>query len=227
MADVLLFHHAQGLTAGCLSFAADPRRRPRRPRPGSLRRQDLRHARRRHRLRRAGRLRHDHGARPTSRRRPAERDRLRRLLARGHAGSDAGPDAPRREGSRAVPRRRPDVRVRRRVAAGVPLQIHIMDADELAVREGDLDSPTSSPRRSRAQSCSCTRATGTYSPTTACPTSTRAPRRCSGNACSAASTTSGSGERSEARQRLRGSRRGACGRAASCGSRPRWRRQRG
>ena len=65
---------------------------------------------------------------------------------------------------------------------GVPLQIHMMEDDEWALRTSPPRA--SSSRRSRARSCSCIPATDICSPTTASPTTTRPPRRCSGNACS-------------------------------------------
>src|SRR5512145_382997 len=65
----------------------------------------------------------------------------------------------------------------------------------------------SSPRRSRARSCSCTRAIDTSSPTRASRTTTRAPPLCSSNACSPsspASSSCGSSPPASFGQRLRG-----------------------
>jgi Dienelactone hydrolase and related enzymes len=65
---------------------------------------------------------------------------------------------------------------------GVPLQIHMMEGDEWAME--DLPRRVSSSRRSTVRSCSCTRARDICSPTTVCRTTTRAPRGCSSNASS-------------------------------------------
>ena len=73
---------------------------------------------------------------------------------------------------------------------GVPLQIHMMEADEWARKTSPP--PASSSRRTTARSCSCTRATGICSPTPACRTTTRAPRRCWSNACSLSGRASSS-----------------------------------
>ena len=73
---------------------------------------------------------------------------------------------------------------------GVPLQIHLMTATTGPCRRTKTSrSPAGSTRRSRARSCSCTRAIGTCSPTAASPATTRARRGCSDNACSASSTS--------------------------------------
>jgi dienelactone hydrolase len=53
----------------------------------------------------------------------------------------------------------------------VPLQIHLMEQDEFAL-EGDLDAAREFGATVRARSSSCTPATGTSSPTAACPTTT-------------------------------------------------------
>jgi len=71
---------------------------------------------------------------------------------------------------------------------GVPLQIHMMDADEWATE--DVPAARELVRRSGARSCSCIPAIGICSLTTACPTTTKVPRSCSSNACLATSTTS-------------------------------------
>jgi hypothetical protein len=168
-----------------------PRCRTRRARPGSLRRQDLHRARRGRCLRRAGRFRHHHGARSTRRRERAERNRVCRVLARGAAGADAGPDASGREWSPALSRVHPDLRVRRPVAARSPAA-DPHDGRRQVGPKTTSSPPATSPRQSTARSCSSTRATGTCSPTTACPTTTNAPLRCSSDACSASSTTSNS-----------------------------------
>ena len=121
MAEILLFHHAHGQTAGFLAFANE--------------------------LRAAGHVVHapdlydgktfadlNDGvgyaqevgfgtiarARSTRRRRLSERARLRRVLARGDAGADAGADSSRRQGSAAVLRCHPGLRVRRLLAAVSP-----------------------------------------------------------------------------------------------------------
>ena len=141
MAEVLLFHHAQGLTSGVRDFAdtlraaghtvhvpdlydghvfediesglayADERRVPDRAGAGA-----------------------GHG-RPA-----AGRARVRRLLARRAARADARPDAPRREGRPVLPLVRPDRRSSTaRGPTGVPVQIHGMDADPFFAGEGDID----------------------------------------------------------------------------------------
>ena len=63
---------------------------------------------------------------------------------------------------------------------GVPLQIHMMEDDEWAME--DLPAARELSKRSTARSCSCTQVIDICSPTTACRTTTRAPRRCSSDA---------------------------------------------
>ncbi len=69
---------------------------------------------------------------------------------------------------------------------GVPRQIHAMDADEW----GDLDVARQLVETTESAELFVYPAIGTCSRTTACPTTTKAPRRWSSNACSASSTTS-------------------------------------
>ena len=59
---------------------------------------------------------------------------------------------------------------------GVPVQVHAMDADPYFVDEGDIDAARSS-RRPRTGSCSSTPATSTSSPTARCRRTTRTPPR--------------------------------------------------
>ena len=139
MAEVLLFHHAQGQTEGFHAFADE--------------------------LRRAGHTVHTpdlfdgktfgsideglahvqedgfgdvHRAWRASCGRAARRAGLRRLLARRAAGAEARADAPRRA-------RRAPLLLRRPASEfgewpeGVPAQIHGMDADPFFVDEGDID----------------------------------------------------------------------------------------
>ena len=73
----------------------------------------------------------------------------------------------------------------------VPLQIHLMEDDEFALR-GTSTPPASWTKRSRAQRCFCIRATGTCSPTAAWPTTTSTARRWSSSASSPSSTASSS-----------------------------------
>jgi dienelactone hydrolase len=63
---------------------------------------------------------------------------------------------------------------------GVPVQIHGADHDPYFVDEGDIDAGVGrSSRRSPTRSCSSTRATSTTSPTAPSPPTTRRPPRCS------------------------------------------------
>jgi dienelactone hydrolase len=73
---------------------------------------------------------------------------------------------------------------------GVPVQVHGMDADEFFAGKATWTPPARLSRRPRTPSCSSTPATGTCSPTRACrPTTSRRPR-CSPSACSASSMAS-------------------------------------
>jgi dienelactone hydrolase len=62
--------------------------------------------------------------------------------------------------------------------AGVPVQIHGMDADPYFSARATLTPPASSSSRRIGPSCSCTPATSTTSPTPACRPTTLTPRRC-------------------------------------------------
>ena len=197
MAEILLFHHAQGLTPGVSRSptSSAPPATPFTPRISTRERRCR--ARRRHGLPGAGRLRDDHGPRPGRRGRLAEQARLRRLLARRDAGADACTDPARSSGSAPVPCLCPDVGVRRPLAGGRPAP----DPHEGGRRVGGTPtSPARSRRRPRAPSCSCTRAIGTSSPTAASPTTTRTLRRSSRSAYPDSSTSSRSdrGERASA-----------------------------
>ena len=103
MAEVLLFHHAQGQTSGFLAFADELRRAGHTVHtPDLYDGRTFEHARRGHGLRREDRLRRGHRARGAGRRRAARRARLRRLLARRDAGAEAGADPARRPRGAAV-----------------------------------------------------------------------------------------------------------------------------
>src|SRR5438270_2878105 len=65
---------------------------------------------------------------------------------------------------------------------GVPLQIHMMEGDEWAAE--DLPAARELVETTEARSCSCIPAVGTCSLTTASPTTTTRLRHCSRNACS-------------------------------------------
>ena len=64
----------------------------------------------------------------------------------------------------------------------VPTQIHGMDADPIFVGEGDIDAARALVSRPRTRNCSCTQATSTTSPTAPCRVSTPKPPRCSSSA---------------------------------------------
>jgi dienelactone hydrolase len=93
VAELLLFHHAQGLTAGCLAFADELRAAGH-----DVHAPDLYDGKTFAELEEgvgyAEQVGFDTIIEAGSARRggPAERDHLRRLLARGAAGADAGPD---------------------------------------------------------------------------------------------------------------------------------------
>ena len=119
MAEVLLFHHAQGQTAGFHAFADELRRAGHTVHTpdlfdgrtfGSID-EGVAYAGR-------GRLRRDHRARGARRGRAAERARLRRLLARRGTGAEAGADPPGRARGAALLLLRAHVRVRDVVAGG-------------------------------------------------------------------------------------------------------------
>src|SRR6266542_2990511 len=140
MAEVLLFHHAQGLTAGVLAFADE--------------------------LGAAGHVVHTPD------------------LFEGRTFADVhdGVAFAREVGFGTILERG------RLAAEGLPNELVYAGSSR-----GTSTPPARSSRRSRARSCSCTRATGTCSPTAACPTTTRAPRRCSCSACSPSSKPSEEG----------------------------------
>ena len=62
--------------------------------------------------------------------------------------------------------------------ADVPVQIHAMDADPIFVGEGDIDAARALVDSAEQASCSSTRVRSTISPTPACRPTTQAPRRC-------------------------------------------------
>ena len=94
MAEVLLFHHAQGQTAGFHAFADELRRAGHTVHtPDLFDGRTFGAHRRGSGVRRGGRLRRDHRARRARRGRAARRARLRRLLARRGAGAEARADA--------------------------------------------------------------------------------------------------------------------------------------
>ncbi len=73
---------------------------------------------------------------------------------------------------------------------GVPVQIHGMDADPIFVGEGDIDAAREIVDTVETPSCSSIPATSTTSPTARSPRTTRRRRRCSPGACSSSSTAS-------------------------------------
>ena len=166
MAEILLFHHAQGQTP-----ASTPS--PRAPGRGA-------HGAH------AGRLRRTHLRRPSTRHGHARRDRLRRgLRARRHAAdglpeglalrqasrwgdarAEPGPDR-REPGGPAAGGLRPDLGVGSGWPDGVPVQVHGMDGDPYFAEEGgDIDAARAPRRRRRkTPSCPLPRWTSTCSPT--------------------------------------------------------------
>ena len=88
----------------------------------------------------------------------------------------------------------------------VPLQIHAMDADPWFVTEGDIEAArdlveTIEDAELFLYPGSCTPAINTCSLTKVCRPTTRAPRPCSGNACSTSSAGSSSSHRHPSRER--------------------------
>ena len=178
MAEVLLFHHAQGLTTGVEDFADD--------------------------LRRAGHVVHipdlTTGIRSTAsmmasptpprsalarswnagaRRRRAHRTGLRRLGR--DARAESGADPTRCPGALFFHACLP-VEEFGSWSDDVAVQIHGMDADSFFVEEGDLDAARALVDSPPTPSCFCIRATSTCSPTEACRHSTSKPPPCSPNA---------------------------------------------
>ena len=139
MAEVLLFHHAQGKTAGIEAFADELRRAGH-----TVHAPDLYDGRTfatvDEGVAYAGdRLRRGHRARRACCRRAARRARLRRLLARGDAGAEAGPDPPGARGALLFHACASVSEFGTSWPADVPVQVHAMDADPFFVDEGDID----------------------------------------------------------------------------------------
>ena len=152
-------------------------------------------------------------------RRPARGARLRRHLARRHAGPAPGADPARRDRCGAARGVRPGSAVRRRVAGGRPGAGARHGARPvLRARGRRRRRPRARRDRPTTASCSSTPATSTSSPTPRCPRTTRRPPRRSSSACSAfwrGSDPPGLGVRTTAserrirRYRRRGARRSA------------------
>ncbi len=194
MAEVLLFHHAQGLTPG------DPRvrrraagRRAHRAHAGPVRRTNVRLDRRRHGLRQGVRVRRHPGARRPHGRRPARRARLRRVLARRGSRADSSPRRGRVRAARCC-----STRASRSVANGrsgpgptaSPSRSTARTPTRSSSARATSMPPARSSRRSRTRSSSSTPATSTTSPTARSPRTTRTRPRCSPNACSSSWTAS-------------------------------------
>ena len=195
MAEVLLFHHAQGQTAGLPRFADELRHAGHTVHTpdlfdgrtfGSIE-EGLAYAsevgwRRDHRAGRAG------GGRAP------ERARLRRLLARRGAGAEARADPPRRARSAAVLLRASPSRSSG-VVAGRRAGPDPRDGQRPVLRRRGR--PRRRPRDRRVDrgrpSCSSTPATSTTSPTRACRPTTQTRRSCSRSACSSSSTRAAEG----------------------------------
>ncbi len=62
--------------------------------------------------------------------------------------------------------------------SGVPVQVHAMEADPYFVDEGDLEAARALVESTDEAELSCTRGTGTFSLTRACPPTTRRRRLC-------------------------------------------------
>ena len=173
MAEVLLFHHAQGLTPGVRAFADELRAAGH-----TVHTPDLFDGRtfasidegmayvKEHRLRRR-----------SSSAACARADDLPTelvyagLLVRRDDRPEAGPDAAGRARRAALLLVHPDQRRVgvRTLADGVPVQIHGMDADPIFVGEGDVDAAREIvDERSRTPSSSSIPATSTTSPTARC-----------------------------------------------------------
>ena len=140
MAEIVLFHHAQGLTAGVVEFADTLRQAGH-----TVHTPDLYDGRTFDTLddgmayAGAGRLRRGRAARPARRRGAARRAGLRRVLARRDARPAARADPARRQGRPADLLVRRAGGVRRRLAGGLPVQVHGMDGDPFFAGEGDID----------------------------------------------------------------------------------------
>jgi dienelactone hydrolase len=190
VAEVLLFHHAQGLTPGCLSFAD--------------------------RLRAAGHVVHapdlydgntfddlDDGVGY------AKQVGFDTILERGRRAADGLPEGIVYAGfslgampGQMLAQTRPGAKGALLFHGcippsefggpqGVPLQIHLMEADEWAL-EGDLDVARELDETVESAELFLYPAIDTCSLTTACPTTTKKPQRWSRNGRSSSSTTSSS-----------------------------------
>ena len=177
MAEVLLFHHAQGQTAGFHAFADELRAAGH-----TVHAPDLFDGRTfgsiDDGLAYVGEL-GGFGQVITRAERTAEeaarRGRLRRVLAGGGSGQKLAQTRPGARGAllfySCVP-----VSEFGTWPTGVPVQIHGMDADPYFVDEGDVDAARGSSSRRRTPSCFSTPATSTTSRTAACPATTSATR---------------------------------------------------
>jgi dienelactone hydrolase len=185
MAELLLFHHAQGLTAGCLAFAGELRAAG-----------HVVHAPDLYEGRTFATLADGVGH--------AEEVGFDTIIERGRVAAGPLPDdlvyagfslgvlpaqmlaqtRPGASGAVLVHSCVPPSEFGGPWPAGVPLQIHMMEADEWALprtRTSTRRAPSTGP--STPPSCSSTPAIATCSPTTACPATTKAPPRCSSDAC--------------------------------------------
>ena len=179
MAEVLLLHHALGLTAGCMSFADEVREAGH-----VVHAPDLYEGKTFTDLTDGGRHAEEEVGFDTI----IERGRLAAdSLSNGlvYAGFSLGvlpaqmlaQTRPGARGALLFHACVPPSELGGNWPQTVPLQIHMMEDDEIVREGGDSTLPGSSPRRWRAPNCSCTRALGTCSRTAACLTTTRAPPR--------------------------------------------------
>ena len=188
VAEVLLFHHAQGQTAGFLAFADELRAAGH-----TVHTPDLYEGKTFASLDEGVKHAQEVGFGTISERGEAAaagtgRAGLCGLLARRDTGAEARPDAAGGRGALFFSAALPASEFGGSWPQGVPLQIHMMEEDEWAIE--DLQPYASSWRRSTGRSCSCTRATDICLRTKVSRTTTRVPRRCSGNGSSHSCRTS-------------------------------------
>ena len=140
MAEVLLFHHALGLTPGVHAFADSLRAgRAHRAHARPLRRPDLR--RRRSPASATPRRSGSRRCTPAGTARPptCPPRGVRRVLARRGVGPAARPDPGGRRRGVLMESCVPATEFGERWPAGVPVQVHGLDGDEFFVGDGDID----------------------------------------------------------------------------------------